>query len=127
MSEGEASAPKAAAPAAKPSSSRRPGMDITLVATVSLILGVGLVMVASASIEIASQLQNSPFFYFTRQLIYILVGVAIMAGIYRVKLAYWENYGVWLLLGGLGLLALVLVPGLGRNVNGATRWIGFGP
>jgi cell division protein FtsW len=107
--------------------SRRPGMDITLLATVSLILGVGLVMVASASIEIASQQQSSPFFYFTRQMAYALVGVGIMVTLYRVRLAYWENYGVWLLLGGLALLALVLVPGLGRNVNGATRWIGFGP
>lgn len=101
--------------------------DVLLYSSVAFLMGLGLVMVASASIEIGVRLANEPFFYFHRQLLYVVIGAGIMFGLYRVRLAYWENYGLWFLLGGLALLVVVLIPGIGREVNGARRWIALGP
>ncbi len=97
-----------------------------LVAAVSL-LSLGWVMVASASITFADSRLGQPFFYLLRQSIFIGIGLACGWMAFRTPLDQWRQLGPWLFVLGVVLLAVVLVPGIGREVNGSMRWIGLGP
>jgi cell division protein FtsW len=102
--------------------------DLALIAAVAAILGIGLVMVASASITTADRLHpGQPFFFLWRQLAHALLGTALGLLALQVPLKLWRRAGPSLLLGSLVLLGLVLIPGVGREVNGSFRWIGAGP
>ncbi len=102
------------------------GLDIALLSTVLALMALGLVMVASASVSRAEALLGNPFYYFERQLLYALAGLAAGAVALKVPLAVYERLRfVWLLL-AVFLLLSVLVPGLGKTVNGSTRWIDLG-
>lgn len=99
-----------------------PGLTLTALALVSL----GLVMVASASIGVADAQLGQPFHYLLRQGIFVLMGGIVAWGMYCTPLELWERSGAVALLGIFLLLLLVLVPGVGHTVNGATRWISLG-
>mgnify|MGYP002620838374 CR=1 FL=1 len=101
-------------------------VDPLLLGTTILLLSIGLVMVASASLHIAAEDHGQPWFYVLRQLIFIALGLAAGMIAFSLPIAVWERLAPWLLLAGLVLLLLVLVPGIGRSVNGATRWINLG-
>jgi len=83
----------------------------------------GLVMVASASITFADRVIGHPFYYAIRQAIYIGCGVLAGLVLFKVRLVDLERLGVTLLLSAFAMLLLVLVPGVGVEVNGASRWI----
>ena len=100
--------------------------DIKLLTVALLILCVGLVMVESASITMADRSLESPFYYLKRQLISAMIGISAAFLVTRIRLAYWEKSGVLLLVLAMVLLMLVLVPGIGKTVNGSTRWIQLG-
>jgi cell division protein FtsW len=87
----------------------------------------GVVMVASASMSIAVNCCDDPFYYVNRHAIALGLALTAAMAAYSVPLEWWERGGVWLFLFGLFALLLVLVPGIGREVNGATRWIPLGP
>jgi len=91
------------------------------------LLSLGLVMVSSASIALGEKL-GSPFHYAMRQGIFALAGLGLAAVVlWRADLQWIEKQRyLWLLL-GLAVLFMVLVPGVGHVVNGARRWVGFGP
>jgi cell division protein FtsW len=101
-------------------------VDIVLLLSVLLLLCIGLVMVTSASIGIADKQWGDPFFFARRHLIYAVLGVCVALVLYRLRLVYWEKSGGMLALFAIFLLLLVLIPGLGRTVNGATRWLDLG-
>lgn len=100
--------------------------DRWLVATVLLLMGFGLLMVASASIVVSDHQLHQPFYFFYRQLIYLSMGILLGAIIVHCDIALWEKIGGELLMGVMLLLALVLIPGIGRSVNGSVRWIHLG-
>jgi len=102
------------------------GIDMRLLTVSIILLCLGLVMVTSASITIADRLYGEPFYYLYRQSIHILVGLLLAGVLLRVKMDYLEKYGSWIFVLGVLLLALVLVPGIGKEVNGSTRWLSFG-
>jgi cell division protein FtsW len=94
--------------------------------TVALVLGIvllGLVMVTSASISIASEAGGESFWYLERQLILSLIGAAGAALAFCVRTDLLERISVALLIVAVGLLCVVLVPGLGHVVNGSRRWL----
>jgi cell division protein FtsW len=101
--------------------------DVWLIGAVAVILALGLVMVASASVALADRQVGQPLYYLWRQLGYAAVGVLLMAVTVRIPLDRWRALGPVLLLGSVVLLGLVLVPGIGREVNGSYRWIPLGP
>jgi cell division protein FtsW len=105
---------------------RRGAYDTQLALAALALLGVGLVMVASASVSIADREFQAPFHYFIRQLAFVSVGLLAAGIAMRLPLATWERTSVGLLLLGLLLLAAVLVPGVGREVNGSARWLRLG-
>ncbi len=101
--------------------------DRHLLLIVLAILTLGLVMVGSASISIAGNKLDQPFYYFSRQAIFAIIGVGIAWSILSIRLSFWQQNALVLLTIGIGLLVLVLIPGIGREVNGSRRWLPLGP
>jgi cell division protein FtsW len=94
--------------------------------TLALALGIvllGLVMVTSASVSIASQESGQPFYYLERQLLLTLIGAGCAALVFSIPTELIERAAVPLLAIGVALLVVVLVPGLGHAVNGSRRWL----
>jgi len=102
-------------------------MDWTLLVCVLLLLGFGFVMVASASMSIADRSFGDPFHFVVRHAIALGMAVGAAIAAFAIPLRWWEQSGTLLFFVGLAMLIAVLVPGLGRTVNGATRWIPLGP
>ncbi len=100
--------------------------DTWLMTVILILIGLGLVMVASSSIAIAERQFHEPLHYFWRQSFSAVIGLSLIAASLKVPLSVWEYLSVPLLVLGLLLLVLVLIPGVGREVNGSTRWITFG-
>jgi cell division protein FtsW len=88
---------------------------------------IGLVMVASASMGVAEKQFGGPFYFFGRHLFYMVVGLGFGIFAATVPMTTWHRLSWLLLIAAVFLLAFVLLPGIGRRVNGATRWIGVGP
>jgi cell division protein FtsW len=105
---------------------RRLALDPWVIGPTAALLLVGLVMVASASIGVSDRELGAPFFYFQRQLMYVGLGLGAAAFGVIVPTATWEKYSMALLAVAFVLLLLVLVPGIGHEVNGSRRWVRLG-
>ena len=92
-----------------------------------LLLALGLLMVTSASVPIADRQTGQPLYFLFRQGAFVAVGLLAAGVVFQIPLARWRRMGPVLLLAAIGLLALVLIPGIGKEVNGSMRWIGAGP
>ncbi|UTW06808.1 putative lipid II flippase FtsW [Pseudomonas benzenivorans] len=101
-------------------------LDFPLLAGCLALLGLGLVMITSASSEVAASLSGNPLYHMVRHLIYVAIGIVAALVTLLVPMAQWQRFSGRLLLLAVVLLILVLLPGIGREVNGASRWIGFG-
>jgi cell division protein FtsW len=106
---------------------RRTGLDPVLVGLTAALLLTGLVMMTSASISIAESETGNAFFYLQRQGAFLLLGLTGGFMVMLIPTEVWYRTGPLLLLSGMTLLILVLLPGVGHTVNGATRWISVGP
>ncbi len=100
--------------------------DSVLAVLAILIAGLGVVMVASSSIAISVGQGSGPFYFLTRHLIFLAIGLVIVAAIMRTELKWLEQRGHLLLLLCFLALIVVFVPGIGRTVNGARRWVNLG-
>ncbi len=104
----------------------QPDLDMPLMWTVLALLTFGVVMVYSASIALAEADRHIGYrsgYFFLRQLAYVGLGLAAGWAAFHVRLEMWQKYALPLFgLGALGLL-LVLVPGIGKEVNGSRRWL----
>ncbi len=100
--------------------------DRSLAWAALLLLAAGLVMVYSASIATAESSRytggNSAYFL-ARQAVFLCAAGLAATFTFLVPLSFWQKGAPWFFLGGLVLLVMVLVPGLGREVNGARRWL----
>jgi cell division protein FtsW len=105
---------------------RRLVLDPWVIGPVAALLLIGLVMVASASIGISEKETGEAFYYFQRQLIYVLAGLVAAAVGLAVPTRVWDKYSMYLMAAALLLLLLVLIPGIGASVNGARRWMRLG-
>ncbi|MBU3056481.1 putative lipid II flippase FtsW [Pseudomonas indica] len=101
-------------------------VDFPLLAGCLALLGLGLVMITSASSEVAAALSGNPLYHMIRHLVYLAIGLGVCGLVLMIPLSTWQRLGWVLLIGAFGLLVLVLVPHIGREVNGSMRWIGFG-
>ncbi len=95
---------------------------ITVMLVLSIVL-LGLIMVTSASISIATKESGNPFLYLERQLLLVAVGLFGAAVLLFVPTDLLQKYSMPLLIGAAVLLVMVLVPGLGHVVNGSRRWL----
>lgn len=83
-------------------------------------------MVTSASVAIAEQETGNPFHYGIRQGIAVILGLALSVMAYCTPTEQWKRAAKPCCLIGLGLLLLVLIPGIGLTVNGSSRWLPMG-
>ncbi len=97
-------------------------LDAWLLTASVLILVIGLIMVGSASIPLAERSGHGLTLFF-RQVAYVCLGLAIAFCVFHVSLENWYRAGPWLLSLSVILLIAVLIPGIGKEVNGAMRWI----
>ncbi|HEV7803882.1 MAG TPA: putative lipid II flippase FtsW [Burkholderiales bacterium] len=103
--------------------------DRVLVWCTILLLALGVVMVYSASIAIAEGGRSTgyqPTYYLLRHAFFVAIGLVIAVVAFQVPLRLWQQAAPYLFIVGLVLIALVLVPGVGREVNGSRRWISLG-
>ena len=103
--------------------------DQALVWVTALLLLLGMVMVYSASVSLPDSPKYAGYknhHFLARQAAFIAVGLIAGLLAFRVRIEQWERWTPWLFIGALILLALVQIPGLGKGVNGAKRWIGVG-
>lgn len=101
--------------------------DKWLIAAVLGLLIIGLMMVASSSVMVSTKFYHQPFHYLIRQICYLFAGFLIAIVVMRIDSSIWEKYSVTLLLICILMLVLVLIPGIGKMVNGSRRWFSVGP
>lgn len=99
--------------------------DYYLIGSVSALISLGLIMIYSASIAIAESEHGEAgsLYYLTRHVSYILIGLISGAIAFQIPTRVWRTFVPYLFLGGVLLLVLVLIPGIGREINGSQRWI----
>lgn len=103
--------------------------DASLAWATLLLLAFGLVMVYSSSIAMAEVSRHTGYrawYYLARHAAFVLVGLVAAAVAFQVPVKAWQKLAPWLFVAGAVLLVLVLVPGIGRSVNGSRRWISLG-
>jgi cell division protein FtsW len=103
--------------------------DQTLVWAVLILLILGMVMVYSASIAIAEASRytgHQPTYFLVRQALFLGLSLVAALMVFQVPVRAWQGLSPWLFLFGIVSLALVLIPGIGREVNGARRWLSVG-
>lgn len=96
-------------------------IDFTLVITILLLLGIGLVMVLSASSPSALSVSGNSYAYFSKQLLFAILGIIAMAFISKIDYRFYQKFykHAW----WISILLLIAVKVMGEEVNGAKRWI----
>ena len=99
--------------------------DPGLIWSAIFLLGLGLIMVYSASISIAETSRGDGYaaYFLVRQTIYLLVGLFLGLIAFQIPMRLWQKYSLYPFLIGMALLVLVLIPGIGNEVNGSRRWL----
>lgn len=109
--------------------SRLQGFDTQLIWVVVALLALGLVMVYSASVAMPDNpkfARYAPTHFLLRHALSIMIAVVAAVVVVQVPVNVWERYAPWIFVGALLLLVLVLIPHVGKGVNGARRWIPLG-
>ncbi len=116
--------------AVRPGRTTMRNYDLPLVVASLTLVAIGLLMVYSASIALADgpRYANYGRYYFVvRHALFVMVGLFIASLVLTVPVRTWQQFTLWVFGIGVALLALVLVPGVGREVNHAVRWLPLGP
>ncbi|MPZ43414.1 MAG: putative lipid II flippase FtsW [Betaproteobacteria bacterium] len=103
--------------------------DRGIVGVTVALLSLGIVMVYSSSIAMAEAARHTGHqsaYFLLRHTLFVAVSVAIAVAAFQVPIRIWQRYAPLLFLSGMSLLVLVLVPGIGREVNGSQRWLPLG-
>jgi len=100
--------------------------DVSLAWSALLLLAFGLVMVYSASIATAEASAHTGYrawYFLARHAAFLAVGLTAAFVAFQVPVKVWQRGAIWLFIGGALLLVLVLIPGIGKSVNGSKRWL----
>ena len=102
------------------------GIDHTLVICFVALLSIGLIMITSATLDYALQETSNPYHFITKHLIYLSMGIIISVIISKIKLSFYYDYGKYFLLLSFIISLIIFIPGLGKEINGAKRWLDLG-
>lgn len=105
---------------------RKKSPDILLFGTITMLLSIGVIMVYSASQVSAFVKLDDTFYYLKKQIIWALLGLIAMTSIMKIDYWKYKKWAIPFLITAFVLLVAVLIPGVGKDVNGARRWIGVG-
>jgi cell division protein FtsW len=100
--------------------------DASLAWCTLILLALGLVMVYSASIAMAEASSHTGYrawYFLARHAVFVAIGLLAAFFAFQVPVKVWRRVAVWFFVIGAVLLVLVLVPGIGKSVNGSKRWI----
>ena len=100
--------------------------DFILFLIIIILLSLGIVMVLSASAPSAIAESGNSYSYVKTQLLAAVIGIGLMIGISKIDYRIYKNFYKIFYVISVGILPLVLIPGLGVEANGATRWIDVG-
>jgi cell division protein FtsW len=105
-----------------------PAVDRTLMGVVAALIMIGTVMVYSASISLADspRFNVAPTHFLMRHLVALGIAFCAAAIAFQVPMETWQRLAPWVFIGAFALLVAVLIPGVGKGVNGAKRWIPLG-
>lgn len=101
-------------------------VDTPFLLLVLIMLGLGLVMVASASYVSSYYEHGDSYFYIKRQIVFAVIGIVAMFAVAFFDYHRFRKYAFLLLCVSVILLVLVLIPGIGIKVDGARRWLSIG-
>ncbi|MGA0121178.1 MAG: putative lipid II flippase FtsW [Methylophilaceae bacterium] len=107
----------------------QPNYDPFLLWIIIILSGVGLVMVYSSSIDVAALKQISKYqnyYYLLRHSIYLTISIFCGLIAFLIPINFWQKFASTFFVIGILLLIAVLVPGIGKTVNGSQRWIPIG-
>ena len=113
--------PQAASPSA------RPAACLLLLLCVGALIVIGLVMVLSASSVQALRSHGSSWYFFNRQLIWVAIGTVAMLAAAEIDYRFWRRLALPVLGVSVALMGVVLIPSVGIEVSGSSRWLGLGP
>lgn len=102
-------------------------IDLQMFYALLILLGLGVIMMMSTTVEMSYKNYDNAFFYAKKHLVFLILGFITIFTISRIRLVVWEQLGPLMLLASVILLVMVLVPGVGRTVNGSSRWLAIGP
>jgi len=102
-------------------------LDMRLIALAAALLVVGVIVVTSASMEVANAKHGNPFYHLIRHVIFLSMALFFAATSFLMPMQMWNRLGWLLLAAAFVLLVMVIMPGIGREVNGSMRWIRLGP
>lgn len=108
---------------------RPDGMDLGILCVTAFLLCLGVLMVYSATISFSDspKYHTAPYHFLIRQIINVVIGLIAGFAVYRTPMRVWMRIAPYLAGVAIFLLIIVLIPGIGRSVNGARRWIALGP
>lgn len=101
--------------------------DKWLIGAVFGLLIIGLMMVASSSVMISTKYFHQPFHFLIRQACFLFVGLLLALVVVRTDSSFWEKISMPMMIACVLLLLVVLIPGIGKSVNGSRRWLALGP
>ena len=100
-------------------------VDLPLLLPVIALMSIGFIMVSSASFSFGDYRLGDELFFFKRHLAYLAMGLVTLMICFFIPSEFWSKYARFWMLIAIVLLILVLVPGVGREVNGSRRWLSF--
>jgi cell division protein FtsW len=103
--------------------------DVSLAWSTLILLAIGLVMVYSASIAMAEASAHTGYrawYFLARHGVFVATGLVAAAIAFQIPVKAWEKLAIWLFVIGAALLVVVLIPGVGKVVNGSRRWLPLG-
>lgn len=101
-------------------------VDWTLLGLWLALMTIGLIMVASASVAFAAANYSDAWYFAKRHAVYMVMGMSLALMVACIPMSVWQRYSGYLLVATLVLLVIVLIPGIGKKVNGSQRWISLG-
>ncbi len=96
--------------------------DITLLVVTVILVVIGTVMIYSSSSIIAMEKYGDGYHYIKKQIVFVLLGFGVMTGVSRIPYRHWGKVAYPAALVSVALLTLLIIPGFGTTVGGATRW-----
>ncbi len=108
-------------------SAHRDSTDLSLLFLAMVVIFLGLIAIASASIEYSQYHFDDPWHQVRRHLFYLFISLILGSFAFMVPTDFWRKVSPLLLIIAFALLVLVLMPGIGQEVKGAQRWLPFGP